>query len=88
MVKGQNLEEDEKDVRKSTLGGRDAWQGLFLGFQPFSMKAVSVSKNYLALEKSLGMTLLTSNMFKDAEKCTICGPLIFSFWVWIQTRRM
>lgn len=80
----RQLREAERALRK----GWETWQGFFPVFPTLCHEAVSASMGYSVLGKSLGMALLTSNMFKDAEKCTICSPLIFLSWVWIQTLRM
>lgn len=94
MIRGEVLGGGGKGSRKlrkqkrALRQGGETWQGFFPVFPTLCNEAVSASMGCLVLGKSLGMTLLTSNMFKDAEKCTICSPLIFFSWVWIQTRRM
>lgn len=41
--------------------------------------AINVRSYSLVLENTGGMMLFRSNMFNNAEKGTICSPLIFFF---------
>lgn len=77
MIQGEVLEGGGKGSRKlrkaerALRQGGETWQGFFPVFPTLCNEAVSACMGCLVLRKSLGMTLLTSNMFKDAEKCTI-----------------
>lgn len=77
-VQGKDPQEDWETASRKT-GGRPGNEFSRFLFTPWFGGTINVSSYSLVLENAVRMMLLGSNMFKDAEKCTICSPLIFFF---------